>query len=261
MNANLTSEKEIGKVVVIGGSGLIGGKLVGRLRQRGREVLAASPSLGVNSVTGEGLAGALAGADVVVDVSNAPLWEDAAVLAFFEASTRNLLAAAKAAGVRHYVALSVVGTDRLQASGYFRAKLAQERLIEAGGIPFTIARATQFFEFAAGIVQASTRDDAVHLSTALMQPIAADDVAAALAEIATESPANGIVEIAGPEPMRMDAFVGEFLRASGDPRAISVDAEGYFGTPVDDRSLTPGAGARLGTTRFGDWLARAAGRK
>lgn len=261
MNANLTSEKEIGKVVVIGGSGLIGGKLVGLLRQRGREVVAASPSSGVNAVTGEGLAGALAGASVVLDVSNAPSWEDAAVLAFFEASTRNLLAAAKAAGGRHYVALSVVGTDRLQASGYFRAKLAQERLIEAGGIPFTIVRATQFFEFAAGIVQTSTRDDVVHLSAVMMQPIAADDVAAALAEIATESPANGIVEIAGPEPMRMDAFVGGFLRASGDSRAVSVDAEGYFGTPVDDRSLTPGDGARLGATHFGDWLSRAAGRK
>src|SRR5215467_8138428 len=191
------------KIVVIGGTGLIGKKVVTNLRQHGHEVVAASPSSGVNTVTGEGLAQALAGAQVVVDVANAPSWEDKAVLEFFETSGRNLLAAEAAAGVSHHVALSVVGTDRLLASGYFRAKMAQENLIKASSIPYSIVRATQFFEFVGGIAQFSTEGQTVRLSSALMQPIAADDVAAILADIAVEEPRNGMVEMAGPEPIRM----------------------------------------------------------
>src|SRR5512147_2155844 len=195
------------KIVVIGGSGLIGTKLVNKLRQHGHEVVAASPSSGVNTVTGEGLAQALAGAQVVVDVANAPSWEDNAVLAFFETSGRNLLAAEALAGVRHHVALSVVGTDRLLASGYFRAKMAQERLIKASGIPYSIVRATQFFEFVGAIAQSATDGQSVRLPSAQMQPIVSDDVAAALADVATAEPKNGTVEIAGPELIRMDEFV------------------------------------------------------
>jgi uncharacterized protein YbjT (DUF2867 family) len=247
------------KIVVIGGSGLIGKKVVRLLREQGHEVTAASPSTGVNAVTGEGLAAALAGAEVVVDVANSPSFEDQAVLEFFENSGRNLMPAEAAAGVRHHVALSVVGTDRLQASGYFRAKLAQEQLIQASGIPYTILRATQFFEFVGGIAQAATDGQTVRLSQAMMQPIAAEDVAAAVARVALAQPANGIVEVAGPEPIRMDELVRRFLAAHKDPRQVVIDASaGYFGTPVNDQSLTPGANPLLGVTRFDDWLARSA---
>lgn len=245
------------KVVVIGGSGLIGKKVVMDLRQRGHEALAASPSSGVNTVTGEGLAPALAGAQVVVDVANAPSWEDHAVLAFFERSGRNLLAAEAAAGVGHHVALSVVGTDRLLASGYFRAKLAQENLIKASPIPYTIVRATQFFEFVGGIAQAATAGQAVRLPPVLMQPVAADDVAAAVADAALAEPLNGTFDLAGPEPIRQDDLVRQFLKATGDTRTVITDPNAlYFGIAVDDRSLTPGDNPRLGPTRFADWLAQ-----
>ena len=203
------------KIVVIGGSGLIGKRLVNNLRQRGHEVVAGSPSTGVNTITGEGLTETLAGAEVVVDVANAPVWEDKAVLEFFETSGRNLLAAEAAAGVGHHVALSVVGTERLLASGYFRAKMAQENLIKASKIPFTIVRATQFFEFVGGIAQFSTEGATVRLPSALMQPIAADDVAAAMAEVAIAEPLNDTVEVAGPESIQMDELVRRFLSANG----------------------------------------------
>lgn len=245
------------KIVVIGGSGLIGSKLVKILRNGGHDVLAASPSTGVNALTGEGLSEALKGADVVVDVANSPSFEDTAVLNFFETSGRNLLAAEKEAGVKHHVALSVVGTERLLASGYFRAKIAQENLIKASPVPYTIVRATQFFEFVGTIAQGSTQGNTVRLSSALMQPILSDDVSAALADFATGEPVNGLVEIAGPEPIRMNELVSRYLTARGDTRqVVTDDSAGYFGTPVDDRSLTPGENARLGETRFGDWLDR-----
>src|SRR5258708_438308 len=206
------------KIVVIGGSGLIGKKVVTNLRQHGHEVVAASPSSGVNTVTGEGLAQALAGAQVVVDVANAPSWEDNAVLAFFETSGRNLLAAEAAAGVGHHVALSVVGTDRLLASGYFRAKMAQENLIKASAIPYTIVRATQFFEFVGGIAQPAREGETVRLPPAMMQPIGADDGAAVMADVALAKPLNGTFDLAGPEPIRQDDFVRQFLKATGDSR-------------------------------------------
>ena len=245
------------KIVVIGGSGLIGKKLVSNLRERGHEVLAASPSSGVNAVTGEGLAEALTGAQVVVDVANAPSWEDQAVLEFFETSGRNLLAAEAAAGVGHHVALSVVGTDRLLASGYFRAKMAQENLIKAAQIPYTIVRATQFFEFVGGIAQSATEGQTVRLPPALMQPIVSDDVAAALADVAVAEPLNGTVDLAGPEPIRMDELVRQFLSASRDARTVTTDPQAtYFGTAVNDQSLTPGDNPLLGPTRFDDWLSR-----
>src|SRR5262252_3129402 len=208
------------KIVVIGGSGLIGKKVVANLRQYGHEVVAASPSSGVNTVTGEGLEQALAGAQVVVDVANAPSWEDKAVLAFFETSGHNLLAAEAAAGVGHHVALSVVGTDRLLASGYFRAKMAQERLIKASPIPYTIVRATQFFEFVGGIAQSATDGQTVRLPPALMQPIASDDVAAAVADTALAAPLNGTFDLAGPEPIRQDVLVRRFLKGTGDTRKV-----------------------------------------
>src|SRR3989454_11725732 len=245
------------KIVVIGGSGLIGKKVVTNLRQHGHEVVAASPSSGVNTVTGEGLAQALAGAHVVVDVANAPSWEDKAVMAFFQTSGRNLLAAEAAAGVGHHVALSVVGTDRLLASGYFRAKMAQENLIKASPVPYTIVRATQFFEFVGSIAQSATDGQTVRLPPALMQPIVSDDVAAALAEIAVAEPLNGTVELAGPEPIHMDELVRRFLSANRDARRVTTDVQaGYFGTAVNDQSLTPGDNPRLGPTRFEDWLRR-----
>jgi uncharacterized protein YbjT (DUF2867 family) len=245
------------KIVVIGGSGLIGKKLVSKLRERSREVVAASPSSGVNTVTGEGLSHALAGAQVVVDVANAPSWEDKAVLEFFETSGRNLLAAEKVAGVRHHVALSVVGTERLLASGYFRAKLAQEKLIQASSIPYTIARATQFFEFVEAIAQFGTDAQTVRLPSAMMQPIVSDDVAAALADVAITEPLNGMVEIAGPEPIRMDELVRRFLTARRDSRQVITDPQArYYGVPVNDQSLVPGNHPRLGPTRFADWLSR-----
>ena len=252
---NGRSGRIVRKVVVIGGSGLIGKKVVLNLRQHGHEVLAASPSSGVNTVTGEGLAQALASAQVVVDVSNAPNWEDNAVLAFFETSGRNLLAAEADAGVGHHVALSVVGTDRLLARGYFRAKLAQEKRIKASPIPYTIVRATQFFEFVGAIARLATEGQTVRLPPVLMQPIAADDVAAVMADVALAEPLNGTVELAGPEQIRQDDLVRQFLNATGDARTVITDPQAlYYGIAVNDRSLTPGDNPRLGSTRFEDWL-------
>ncbi len=243
------------KIVVIGGTGLIGSKVVTGLRQHGHEVAPASPSLGVDTVTGEGLAEAVTCAQVVVDVSNAPSWEDNAVLAFFETSGRNLLAAEAAAGVRHHVALSVVGTDRLLASGYFRAKLAQEQLIKASSIPYTIVRATQFFEFVAGIAEFATEGKTVRVPPVLMQPIAAADVAAVVADAALNVPLNGTFEVAGPEPIRQDDLVRQFLNATGDARTVIADPKSlYYGIAVNDESLTPGDHPRLGRTLFEDWL-------
>jgi uncharacterized protein YbjT (DUF2867 family) len=245
------------KIVVIGGTGLIGSKLVSNLRQRGHEVMAASPASGVNTLTGEGLADALAGAQVVVDVANSPSFEDRAVMEFFETSGRNLLAAEAAAGVGHHVALSVVGADRLPDSGYLRAKVAQENLIKASKIPYTIVRSTQFFDFAGGIAQSATEGSTVRLPPALMQPIVSDDVAAALADFAVSEPRNGTVELAGPEPIRMDDLVRRFLSAKRDARTVTADPRArYFGAALDDQSLTPGANPRIGSTRFADWLAR-----
>jgi len=243
------------KIVVIGGSGLIGTKLVSRLRVQGHEVVAASPNSGVNTITGEGLPEAVAGAQVVVDVANAPLWEDEAVLKFFETSGRNLLAAEAAAGVGHHVALSVVGTDRLLQSGFFRAKMVQENLIKDSKIPYTIVQSTQFFEFVGAIAQFSTVGQTVHLPPALAQPIGADDVAAAMADVAVGAPVNGTIEIAGPERIPLDQLVGRFLTATQDPREVVTDAHArYFGIEVNDQSLTPGNNARIGPTRFEDWL-------
>ncbi len=245
------------KIVVIGGSGLIGTKLVNKLRQLGHEVMAASPSSGVNTITGEGLATALAGAQVVVDVANSPSWEDKAVLDFFETSGRNLLAAEAAAGVGHHVALSVVGTERLLASGYFRAKMAQETLIKASPVPYTIVRATQFFEFVGGIAQSATDGQTVRLSPALVQPIVSDDVAAALADVTLGAPLNGTVELAGPERLRLDELVRQFLSAHRDARKVTTDVHAlYFGIELNDQSLTPGNNPRIGPTRFEDWLSR-----
>src|SRR5438309_829178 len=245
------------KITVIGGTGLVGAKLVNNLRQQGDEVVVASPSRGINSVTGEGLAAALAGAQVVVDVSNAPSWEDKAVLEFFESSTRNLLATETVAGVRHHVALSVVGTDRLLASGYFRAKMAQEKLIQTSPIPYTIVRSTQFFEFVGGIAQSATEGQTVRVPPVLMQPIVSDDVAAVVADVALAEPLNGTVDLAGPEPIRQDDLVRQFLNATGDARAVITDPKVlYFGIEVNDQSLTPGDHPRLGPTRFEDWLKR-----
>jgi len=258
MNTNIPSAQvgtNIRKIVVIGGSGLIGTKLVKNLLRQGHEVVAASPSTGVNTITGEGLAEALAGAQVVVDVANAPSWEDQAVLEFFEKSGRNLLAAEAAAGVGHHVALSVVGTERLLASGYFRAKLAQENLIKASSIPYTIVRATQFFEFVGGIAQAATQGETVRLPAALMQPIVSDDVADVMADVAVAEPLNGTVELAGPEPIRQDELVRKFLSATGDPRTVTTDPSAlYYGIALTDQSLTPGDNPRIGPTRFEDWL-------
>lgn len=244
------------KIVVIGGSGLIGKKLIPLLRGRGHDAVSASPSTGVNTLTGEGLAEALAGANVVVDVTNSPSFEDKAVLEFFERSTRNILSAEAAAGVGHHVALSVVGADRIPDSGYMRAKAAQEKLIKAGKAPYTIVRATQFFEFLGAI--AGPGADSVRLSTAPMQPLAADDVAAGLAEVVVGAPVNGIVELAGPESMSMAAFVGKALAASGDTRTVVADPQAtYFGAVLDDRGLNPDrANPRIGPTRFADWLSR-----
>jgi uncharacterized protein YbjT (DUF2867 family) len=245
------------KIVVIGGSGLIGKKVVMILRQRGQEVVPASLSSGVNTVTGQGLAQALAGAQVVVDVANAPSWEDNAVLAFFETSGRNLLAAEVAAGVGHHVALSVVGTDRLLASGYFRAKLVQENLIKASPIPYTIVRATQFFEFVGGIAQSATEGQTIRLPPVLMQPIVSDDVAAVMADVALAEPLYGTFDLAGPEPVRQDQLVRQFLNATGDSRTVMTDSAAlYFGIEVNDQSLTPSDQTHLGETRFADWLGR-----
>ena len=243
------------KIVVIGGTGLIGTKLVNSLRKIGHEVVAASPRSGVNTITGEGLATALAGAQVVVDVANSPSWEDKAVLDFFETSGRNLLAAEAAAGVGHHIALSVVGTERLLASGYFRAKMAQETLIKASPVPYTIVRATQFFEFVGGIAQSATDGQTVRLSPALVQPIVSDDVAAALVQVVVDAPLNGTVELAGPERLRLDELVRRFLSAHRDARKVTTDVHAlYFGIELNDQSLTPGENPRIGPTRFEDWL-------
>jgi uncharacterized protein YbjT (DUF2867 family) len=245
------------KIVVIGGSGLIGTKVVNRLRQDGHEVVAASPNSGVNTITGEGLSAALAGAQVVVDVANSPSFEDRAALEFFETSGHNLLAAEAAAGVRHHVALSIVGADRLADSGYLRAKVAQERLIEASKIPFTIVRSTQFFEFMGGIAKDATSGQTVRLSPAQLQPIAADDVAKALADVAVAAPANGTIEIAGPDRVGLDELVRRFLAAMKDARQVVADVHArYFGAELDDQSLTPGESPRVGATHFGEWLQR-----
>src|SRR5712692_4442840 len=226
------------KIVIIGGSGLIGKKLVNKLSQHGHEVVAASPASGVNTITGEGLAKALAGAQVVVDVANSPSFEDTAVLKFFETSGRNLLTAEAAAGVGHHVALSVVGTDRLLASGYFRAKMAQENLIKASTVPYTILRSTQFFEFISAIALSSTDGQTVRLSPALVQPVVSDDVAAALADVAVGEPVNGTIELAGPEPIRLDELVRRFLSANRDARKVTTDVHAlYFGIELNDQSL------------------------
>ena len=244
------------KIVVVGGTGLVGSKVVRILRERGHDVVAAAPNTGVDTITREGLAQALDGAAVVVDVANAPLWEDAAVLDFFVTSGRNLLAAGPAAGVRHHVALSIVGSERLPDNGYFRAKVAQEDLIKASSIPYTIVRATQFFEFVPGIAEAAASDGELRLPPALIQPIASDDVAAAVAEAALAAPADGTIEIGGPEALPRDDLVRRLLRARRAPRAVVPDVHArYFGAVLDDRSLTTGPGARLGTRRFDDWLA------
>jgi len=243
------------KIVIIGGSGLIGKKVVNTLRERGHEALAASPSSGVNTLTGAGLSQALEGAKVVVDVTNSPSFEDAAVLSFFETSTRNLLRAEADTGVGHHVALSVVGADRLPDSGYMRAKVAQEALIRSAQVPYTIVRATQFFEFLGGIAGSSSDSGTVRLPPARMQPIAADDVAATLVDVAVGTPVNGIVEVAGPEPIPMDELVRRFLSATNDARTVIADARArYFGAELNNSSLVPGDNPRLGSIRFERWL-------
>lgn len=248
------------KIVVIGGSGLIGSKLVTKLREQGHEAVAASPDSGVNTLTGEGLAEVLKGAQVVVDVSNSPSFEEAAVMEFFTTSTRNLLTHEAAAGVWHHVALSVVGTERLPDSAYFRAKVAQERLIKESPIPYSIVRATQFFEFVKGIADASTDGDTVRLPHTLIQPVAADDVARAVGGVATGWPLNGTVEVAGPEQFHFDELIRRGLGARNDPRVVVVDPRArYFGAELSELSLVPGDDAQLGETRFDDWLSRTSG--
>ncbi len=245
------------KIVVIGGTGLIGSKTVAILRRAGHEVVAASPNSGVDTITGAGLKEAVAGAEVVIDLANSPSFEDKAVLAFFETSGRNLLAAEVSAGVRHHVALSIVGTDRTADNGYFRAKVAQEKLIEASGIPYTIIRSTQFLEFLRGIAAEATDGNKVRISPGLFQPIAADDVAAIVAEVALAAPRNGIVEIAGPERAPFNEIVARWLKAVGDPRQVVRDPEArYFGGRVEERSLVPLGEARLGRIVFDEWLRR-----
>ena len=245
------------KIVVIGGTGLIGSKTVPILRQRGHEVVAASPNTGVNSITGDGLKEAMAGTQVVIDLANSPSFEDKAVLEFFETSGRNLLAAEAAAGVRHHVALSIVGTDRTPDNGYFRAKVAQEKLIKTSGIPYTIVRSTQFLEFLGGIADSSADGNLVRLPPVLFQPIASDDVAASVADVALAPPHNGIVEIAGPERAPFNEIVARYLKAVGDPREVVSDPEArYWGGRVDEHSLVPLGEARLGRIGFDEWLRR-----
>lgn len=254
------------KIVVIGGSGLIGTKAVSILRERGHDVVAASPSTGVNTLTGEGLAEALAGAEVVVDVANSPSFEDKPAMDFFETSGRNLLAEEKSAGVKHHVALSVVGTDSLTGSGagslsgYFRAKLAQEKLIKASGVPFTIVRATQFFEFVKGVAQSGGDGSEIRLSSILMQPIAAEEVSAAVADAALAQPVNGMIEVAGPDQIRQDELVRQYLEATGGDtrKVVTNDKPLYFGIEVNDQSLVPATNARRGSMHFTDWLSRSA---
>jgi uncharacterized protein YbjT (DUF2867 family) len=245
------------KIVVIGGTGLIGSKTVAILRQGGHGVVAASPQTGINTITGEGLKEAIAGTQVVVDLANSPSFEDKAVLEFFETSGRNLLAAEAAAGVRHHVALSIVGTDRTPDNGYFRAKVAQEKLVEASGIPYTIVRATQFLEFLGTIANSSTDGNMIRLSHGLFQPIAADDVAAIVADVALAKPRNGIVEIAGPERAPFNEIVARYLKAIGDPREVVSDPEArYWGGRVEEHSLVPLSDARLGRIGLDEWLRR-----
>ena len=245
------------KIVVIGGTGLIGSKLVDKVRAHGHEAVAASPDTGVNTVTGEGLTNAVEGASVVVDVSNAPAWEDAAVLEFFEASTRNLLDAEAAAGVGHHVALSIVGTERISDSGYITAKRAQEELIKSSSIPYSIVHATQFFEFGTRIAAAASAGDTVRVPPVLIQPMAADDVAAAMCNVTLAAPLNNTIEIGGPEPLRFEDFIRQGLHAVGDRRVVVADPQArYFGARLSERALVPGDGAELGPTRFADWLSR-----
>jgi uncharacterized protein YbjT (DUF2867 family) len=245
------------RIVVIGGSGLIGSKLVAMLSEQRHEAVAASPKSGVNTLTGEGLAEVLEGASVVVDVSNSPSFEDAAVMEFFTTSTRNLLTYEAAAGVGHHVALSVVGTERLSGSGYFRAKIAQEKLIKESSIPFSIVHATQFFEFVTSIADAATDGNTVRLAPVLIQPMAADDVASAVARISMGTPVNGTVEVAGPEQFRLDELVRRSLSARNDPREAVADPHArYYGAELSERTLVPSDDARLGETRFEDWLSR-----
>lgn len=244
------------KIVVIGGTGLIGSKLVAQLRAAGHEAVAASPGTGVDSVTGAGVGQALDGAQVLVDVSNAPSFEESIALAFFEAATGNLVAAARSAGVQHYIALSVVGTDRMQDMGYFRAKLVQERMIEEAGLPFTIVHATQFFEFIPAIADAAMQDGVALLSSGPLQPIAADDVATALAQVVENDPAFGTIEIAGPDQLPLAEFVQIWMAETGDDRPIRVNpAAPYFGVPIADGRLVPGPRGRIQPTRYRDWLA------
>jgi uncharacterized protein YbjT (DUF2867 family) len=247
------------KSVVIGGTGLIGSKVVKNLREMGHEALSASPESGIDTVTGAGLREALSGASVVIDVSNSPSFEDEAVMTFFENSTRNLLAAEAAAGVGHHVALSVVGTDRLPDSGYLRAKLAQENLIRASSIPYSIVHATQFFEFVKRIADEATQGDTVHLAPVLIQPIAASEVAAAVSSVAVGTPLRGIIEVAGPEQMRFDVLIQRGLEARNDPRKVVADPHArYFGAELSERSLVAGSDARLGKIRFEEWLSHSA---
>lgn len=248
------------KIVVIGGTGLIGSKLVALLRQRGEEVLAASPDTGVNTLTGEGLPEALAGAQVVVDVANSPSFEDTAVMKFFQTAGGNLLAAERTAGVRHHVALSIVGADRLPGSGYLRAKVAQENLVKASGTPYTILRSTQFFEFGGRIADEASDGTTVRVPSAFIQPILSDDVVAALADVALGSPANATVEVGGPERFRFEEFVGRTLRGKNDKRKVVSDLHArYFGTELSEESLVTGSKARLGQTRLDSWLGRTTG--
>ncbi len=243
------------KIVVIGGTGLIGSKLVEKLRDGGHEPLAASPDTGVNSITGEGLAEALEGVEVVVDVANAPVWDDAAVMDFFQTSTRNVLAAEAAVGAKHHVALSIVGADRLPQSGYLRAKVAQEEMVKTGSVPYTIVRATQFFEFIKSIADSGSTGEVIHLAPVFIQPESADDVAATLADVAVHDPVNGIVELAGPEQFRLDELARRVLWANKDERLVEADAHArYFGAELHEHSLTPGSNARIAPTRFEDWL-------
>ena len=245
------------KIVVIGGSGRIGSKLVQKLGAKGHQVIAASPSTGVNSITGEGLAEAFAGAQVVVDVANSPSFDEQAATEFFETSCRNIFTAEKAAGVQHHVALSVVGTERPLGIGYFRAKLAQEKLIKSSGVPYTILHSTQFFEFIDGIIQSGTENGTIHVSPALVQPIAADDVAAALCQLTLGSPLNDTIEVAGPDACSLDTFAREYLAARKDTRRVVADVHArYFGAELDDTSLMPGDHPRFASTSFEDWLAR-----
>jgi uncharacterized protein YbjT (DUF2867 family) len=244
------------KFVIIGGSGLIGSKVCKNLQDLGHQVISASPSTGINVITGEGLADALKGADVVVDVANSPSFEDHAALHFFETAGHNLFAAEKVAGIKHHVALSVVGTERMLDSGYFRAKMAQEKLIKASGVPYTILRATQFFEFIGAIAYSGRENgNTIHLTSAALQPVASVDVAAALTAIAQKAPINQTVEVAGPDRRPIVEFVSEYLKHTKDPReAVSDDTVPYFGAPINDKSLTPGDNPIVGATRFEDWL-------